>query len=123
MPFLLWIVLSHLKPLETTMSFQAFAVGHTATNSVRSLPSNSYLVHATNCIAEWGAGIAAELAIVFPAAFGEYKKFCNANKTSPSTRWPSRALAGQCLIIPPQQADIEAGAPSIHIVCLFTSYG
>ncbi|KAK5998915.1 ADP-ribose 1''-phosphate phosphatase [Cladobotryum mycophilum] len=90
---------------------------------LRSLPTNSYLVHATNCVATWGAGIAAELADIFPAACLVYKRFCNAAKPSPSTRWPPRSLAGRCLIIPPQKADIDAGAPSVHIVCLFASYG
>ncbi|CAM1501407.1 Fc.00g105690.m01.CDS01 [Cosmosporella sp. VM-42] len=105
------------------MSSPAFALGCNATNSIRPLPPNSYLVHATNCIAEWGAGIAGEMAVVFPPACHEYQKFCNTNKANSSTRWPSKELAGQCLIIPPQQADIDGGAPGIHIVCLFTSYG
>lgn len=102
------------------MAAPIFTLEATALNAIRSLPSDIYLVHATNCIAEWGAGIAAELATVFPAACAEYKKFCRADTSS---RWPSPKLAGQCYIIPPQPSDVSNGAPKIHIVCLFTSYG
>lgn len=94
-----------------------------ATVPLRQLPADTYLVHATNCIAQWGAGIAAELATIFPAACQHYKQFCNAAKPDPSARWPPRSLSGKCLIIPPQEADIKAGAPRVYIVCLFTSYG
>ncbi|KAH6884262.1 hypothetical protein B0T10DRAFT_493827 [Thelonectria olida] len=105
------------------MATQLFTLGQTPLNSIRTLPSSSYLVHATNCIAQWGAGIAAELAEVFPHACKEYKKFCSDAKPGSSTRWPPESLTGQCLIIPPQSADVAAGAPSVFIVCLFTSYG
>ena len=84
----------------------------TALNTICSLPPDIYLVHATNCIAEWGAGIAAELASVFPSACKEYKSFCN-----------SGVSAGACQIIPSQPSDVASGAPKIHIVCLYTSYG
>ncbi|KAF4984197.1 hypothetical protein FDECE_17137 [Fusarium decemcellulare] len=105
------------------MAASPFALEQTTLNNIRSLPPNTYLVHATNCLAEWGSGIAAELARIFPAACVEYKKFCNAAKTNPSDRWPPQSLTGRCLIIPPQPSDIAAGAPNIHIICLFTSYG
>ncbi|KAF4441059.1 adp-ribose 1 -phosphate phosphatase [Fusarium austroafricanum] len=105
------------------MAAPVFVLEATPLNAIRSLPSGIYLVHATNCIAEWGAGIAAELAAVFPAACKEYKRFCNATKADASSRWPSPSLAGQCYIIPPQPSDVAKGAPNIHIVCLFTSYG
>ncbi|KAF5020168.1 hypothetical protein F66182_7808 [Fusarium sp. NRRL 66182] len=105
------------------MAAPKFALENTSLNSIRSLPPDIYLVHATNCIAEWGAGIAAELATVFPEAYKEYKRFCRAAKTDASARWPPQSLAGRCHIIPPQPADVVAGAPRIHIVCLFTSYG
>ncbi|EOO03329.1 putative adp-ribose 1 -phosphate phosphatase protein [Phaeoacremonium minimum UCRPA7] len=71
----------------------------------------------------WGAGIAAELATIFPAACEVYKTFCNDAKADESERWPPRSLAGQCLIIPPQESDVAAGAPRVSIVCVFTSYG
>ncbi|VUC26301.1 unnamed protein product [Clonostachys rosea] len=105
------------------MAMRAFALEQTALNQIRSLPPDTYLIHATNCIAEWGAGIAAELGTVFPVACKEYKRYCNAAKTDTSERWPPRSLGGRCLIIPPQPEDVAAGAPRIHIVCLFTSYG
>ena len=93
----------------------------TAYMPLRQLPADCHLVHATNCIATWGAGIAAELATIFPAACTVYKRYCNA-KTDASL--PRRYLAaGTCLIIPPQKADIDAGAPRVSIVCLFTSTG
>lgn len=105
------------------MAAPIFALEATSLNAIRSLPSDIYLVHATNCIAEWGAGIAAELATVFPGACREYKKFCRSAKTDASSRWPPPTLAGRSYIIPPQASDIAGGAPNIHIVCLFTSYG
>jgi ADP-ribose 1''-phosphate phosphatase len=104
------------------MSSPIFVLETTSLNAIRSLPSDIYLVHATNCIAEWGAGIAAELATVFPAACKEYKEFCNADIPNAS-RWPSRSLAGKCYIIPSQASDTAKGAPRVHIVCLFSSYG
>ncbi|EGX94491.1 phosphatase, putative [Cordyceps militaris CM01] len=93
--------------------------------SLRELPPNSHLVHATNCLATWGSGIAAELAKLFPDACAVYKAFCHAAKprTAGDDRWPPRSLAGQCLVIPPQPRDVARGAPRVHIVCLFTSYG
>ncbi|WZH48269.1 adp-ribose 1 phosphate phosphatase [Fusarium acuminatum] len=105
------------------MAAPVFALEATSLNTIRSLPSDIYLVHATNCIAEWGSGIAAELATVFPEACKEYKKFCQSAKTDASSRWPPRTLAGRSYIIPPQASGIARGAPNIHIVCLFTSYG
>ncbi|KAM5378786.1 hypothetical protein ACJZ2D_004259 [Fusarium nematophilum] len=85
---------------QAQIASPAFALEQTILNAIRSLPTNTYFVHATNCIAEWGAGIAAELAVVFPASLG-----------------------GRCLVIPPQPADVARGAPNIHIICLFTSCG
>ncbi|KAJ4007317.1 ADP-ribose 1''-phosphate phosphatase [Fusarium irregulare] len=86
------------------MTAPIFKLEATALNAIRSLPPDIYLVHATNCIAEWGAGIAAELATVFPSASKEYKSFCN-----------SGVSAGACQIIPPQSSDVASGAPKIHI--------
>lgn len=105
------------------MAASIFTLERISLSAIRSLPSDTYLVHATNCVAQWGAGIAAELAEVFPAACNEYKKFCEAAKTDASSRWPPQSLAGRCLIIPPQTTDMAEGAPRLHIVCLFTSYG
>ncbi|KAF4996322.1 hypothetical protein FGRMN_4573 [Fusarium graminum] len=105
------------------MTAPIFTLETTSLNAIRSLPPNIYLVHATNCIAEWGAGIAAELATIFPAACAEYKTFCTSAKTDVSSRWPPPNRVGRSYIIPPQASDIAAGAPNVHIVCLFTSYG
>ncbi|KAL6408210.1 ADP-ribose 1''-phosphate phosphatase [Ilyonectria robusta] len=66
------------------MAASTFNLEQTTISSIRSLPPDTYLIHATNCIAEWGAGIAAELALVFPAAYTEYKRFCIAAKTEAS---------------------------------------
>ncbi|TQV94451.1 hypothetical protein V2A60_005494 [Cordyceps javanica] len=96
---------------------------NTARLSLRQLPPNSHLVHATNCLATWGSGIAAELAQVFPDACKIYKAFCQAAKDSDRDQLPPRSLAGQCLVIPPQERDVARGAPRVYIVCLFTSYG
>ncbi|KAI0390170.1 hypothetical protein F5Y17DRAFT_445888 [Xylariaceae sp. FL0594] len=99
---------------------------------LRSLPSGSYLVHATNCLGEWGAGFALELRRVFPSAYAVYREHCESFKPSLTARYPSRDLAGTCLVIPPQEGDGGKGkksesesqnVPHISIVCLFTSYG
>lgn len=104
------------------MSSTDFTV-KTARLTLRELPPGSYLVHATNCLATWGSGIAAELAGIFPHACKVYEAFCHAAKPSAHDRWPPRSLAGQCLVIAPQEGDVAKGAPRVHIVCLFTSYG
>ncbi|CAG9975205.1 unnamed protein product [Clonostachys byssicola] len=70
----------------------AFTLEQTTLNEIRSLPPDNYLIHATNCIAEWGAGIAAELPTFFPQACKEYKKISKAAKTDTSERWPPRSL-------------------------------
>ncbi|RYP80726.1 hypothetical protein DL769_002323 [Monosporascus sp. CRB-8-3] len=71
----------------------------------------------------WGAGIAQEIRDIFPAAYGKYKGFCDDFEREPGSAHASGRLAGQCLIIPPQQEDADSGSPAISIVCLFTSYG
>jgi len=103
----------------------AFSLTRTTTTlPLRSLPQGAYLAHATNCLGEWGAGFALELRSIFPAAFRVYLDFCDSFKRpSSSAPYPSRDLAGRCLVIPPQEADVAAGAPRVFIVCLFTSYG
>lgn len=146
-------LIRHAYTYKAAMADQAppFAL-ESAAMPLRDLPAGSYLVHATNCIATWGAGIAAEMADIFPAACREYQRFCleevgggNSNNRNggggdsrghPSNsrdaalsqhhrrRWPSQSpIAGRCLVIPPQDADVRAGAPRVHIVCLFTSNG
>jgi ADP-ribose 1''-phosphate phosphatase len=90
---------------------------------IKDLPPGSFLVHATNCLAIWGSGFAAEMSYMFPAAYEQYRIFCNAAKADPSHLWAPQSLAGKCFIIPPQERDIQMGAPSVHVVCLFTSHG
>ncbi|RYP63758.1 hypothetical protein DL770_009305 [Monosporascus sp. CRB-9-2] len=90
---------------------------------LRDLPAGVYVVHSTNCLGVWGAGIAQEIRDIFPAAYGRYKGFCDDFEREPGSTHASRRLAGQCLIIPPQQEDVDSGSPAISIVCLFTSYG
>ncbi|OAA56492.1 Appr-1-p processing [Cordyceps fumosorosea ARSEF 2679] len=99
------------------MSATDFTV-QTARLSLRELPPDSHLVHATNCLATWGSGIAAELAKIFPDACRVYKAFCHAARRRAGgevSRWPPRSLAGQCLVIPPQPGDVARGAPRVHI--------
>lgn len=91
--------------------------------SIRQIPAGSFLVHSTNCLAIWGAGFAAEMSYMFPAAYHCYRQFCHESRLDPSDRWAPPSLVGKCLIIPPQEADIAMGAPSVSVVCLFTSYG
>lgn len=106
----------------------------TQVSSIAEIPSTptSFILHSTNCLGSWGFGFALALAQSYPAARIIYKDFCNSYKSHSSgdgnkkdTKiWPSRDLAGKCLIIPPQDEDIKQGnAPPVSIVCLFTSYG
>ncbi|OIW28769.1 ADP-ribose 1''-phosphate phosphatase [Coniochaeta ligniaria NRRL 30616] len=99
-----------------------FTLAEVAT-TIRQIPAGSFLVHSTNCLSIWGAGFAAEMSYMFPAAYERYRQFCNESRADPSDRWPPPSLVGKCLIIPPQDADIAMGAPSVRVVCLFTSYG
>ena len=91
--------------------------------ALRSLPKGSYLVHATNCLGEWGAGFALELRGIFPGAYLQYRTHCDSFKASAEARYATRELVARCHIIPPQDSDVAAGAPEIFIVCLFTSHG
>lgn len=100
-----------------------FALSH-ARLALADLPNGAVVVHATNGLGTWGSGVAAALAACFPAAQRVYADFCNAAKARPDDRWPARdAVAGRCLLIPPQPADADAGSPAVTIACLFTSLG
>lgn len=91
---------------------------------LRDLPAGGYLVHATNCLGSWGAGVAAEIRDIFPAAYARYKEHCGSFERAPGSLHASRDLAGRCLVIPPQPEDVvRANAPDVSVVCLFTSYG
>lgn len=104
---------------ETTGTFTIAEVAVT----IRNIPAGSFLVHSTNCLGIWGQGFAAQMSYTFPAACEKYRHFCYAAREDPSDRWPPQSLVGKALIIPPQQPDIDMGAPSVSVVCLFTSYG
>lgn len=95
---------------------------------LRNLPSNTFLIHATNCLGEWGAGIALELRGIFPGAYRQCRAHCdsfrNQRAAGQASLYPPReGLAGTCHIISPQESDVAAGAPRVFIVCVFTSYG
>ncbi len=110
-----------------------------ATLDLRDLRPGSYLVHATNCLGVWGAGVAREIRAVFPAAYGRYRDFCahGGGSAHVHAHVSPRGLAGRCLVIPPPQhqqqtggAEVKGkgkeegdGAPAASVVCLFTSRG
>lgn len=89
-------------------------------HTLETLPDNTILVHATNCLGEWGAGVAKAIAEIWPVANDVYAAHCkDAAKGQ---------LEGTCLLIPPQQEDSNSSNTSkktskIWIACLFTSYG
>lgn len=109
-------------------STPGFRMEERRAQDLRRLPAGSYLVHATNCLGSWGAGVAREISEVFPGAYARYRGFCMGPEHSGpgghQQQHASRDLAGRCLIIPPQREDYAgAGAPEVSVVCLFTSYG
>ncbi|KAB5513123.1 hypothetical protein GE09DRAFT_981386 [Coniochaeta sp. 2T2.1] len=106
-------------PGQFSGTFTVNEVGH----AIRQIPGGSYLVHSTNCLSIWGAGFAQEMSYMFPAAYERYRVFCTQARLDPSDRWPPPTLVGHALIIPPQEADVAMGSPSVNVVCLFTSYG
>lgn len=104
--------------------------------ALRTLPPGSCLVHATNCLGVWGAGIALEIRDIFPAAYSQYQEFCekefkqgtgssSSHASSSRNSSQGKLAAGRCLIIPPQKEDVDSGGSprGIFVVCLFTSYG
>jgi ADP-ribose 1''-phosphate phosphatase len=72
-------------------------------------PPWSIIVHACNCNASWGAGIALQFKRRYPEAYKIYVAHCK--KHSPSD------LVGTALIIPPS----ETSGTAHYIGCLFTS--
>lgn len=87
---------------------------------LRDLPAGAYLVHATNCLGVWGAGVAAAIRDVFPGAYARYLEHCSSfTPRAEDGGYASRDLAGRCLVIPPQPGDVAG----VSVVCLFTSYG
>ncbi|KAJ2894891.1 adp-ribose 1 phosphate phosphatase [Zalerion maritima] len=98
-----------------------------------SLPAKGcYLVHATNCLGIWGAGVAAELKMLYPRAFESYKTFCNVKEEGGG--WSGRDNCGSCLVCEPEMpkdgtigevTENESGKPDegVRVVCLCTSWG
>ncbi|KAK5096432.1 ADP-ribose 1''-phosphate phosphatase [Lithohypha guttulata] len=88
------------------------------------LPSDTILLHSTNCFGEWGAGIALAIAHLLPAANAIYTTHCDSFRADPRS-WPEREkLVGTCLFIPPLDADTKRnGGKEVWVACLFTSYG
>jgi ADP-ribose 1''-phosphate phosphatase len=87
------------------------------TTTLDSVPADSYIAHATNCLGTWGSGFAKDLAALYPEACKVYEAHCEA-QIPKGARWPTReALAGTSFHIP------ASGDEKCHIVNLFTSYG
>ncbi|KAL8287841.1 hypothetical protein RB597_000070 [Gaeumannomyces tritici] len=100
-----------------------FALSH-AHLAIADIPAGAVVVHAANGLGAWGSGVAAALRASFPAAYRVYADFCAAAKVHPDDRWPARdAVAGRCLLIPPQPGDVRRGGPAVTIACVFTSFG
>lgn len=64
-------------------------------NTLNNLPHNTILVHATNCLGVWGAGIAEAIAKDWPLAKNLYASHCQGVQRGD--------LEGTCLLIPPQE--------------------
>jgi len=90
--------------------------------TISSLPDNSILVHATNCVGTWGAGFAKAVKAQYPVADKVYVRHCDSFQGTTATKAaPAGAgLLGTCLLIPPQNEG--QGTPAIWTACLFTSY-
>lgn len=93
------------------------------TGDIFQAPENAVLVHATNCLGEWGSGIAAQFRRQFPAAYAVYRDVCQ-GKTS-GRKDGERLPLGECLLIEPQVDDYgdDAKGKKYWIACLFTSMG
>lgn len=74
-------------------------------------PPGSVLIHACNCIASWGAGIAAQFKKRYPIAHKIHQDH--------SRRYTPAMLLGTALLIPPS----EKSGPEHWVGCLFTSKG
>ncbi|RYP22837.1 hypothetical protein DL765_001433 [Monosporascus sp. GIB2] len=112
---------AHYRAVPATSAFPI--TKRDGRRDLRDLPAGVYLVHSTNCLGVWDAGVAQEIRDVFPAVYGRYEGFCDDFEREPGAAHVSRRLAGRCLIIPPQRGDVDSGSPAISIVCLFASYG
>ncbi|KAK5945546.1 ADP-ribose 1''-phosphate phosphatase [Knufia obscura] len=89
--------------------------------TIRNLPDDSIIVHATNCLSTWGAGFALELRKEYRQAEQVYKRHCD-SFIPPGGKIALRDdLIGTCLLIPPQFGF--AKERRVWVACLFASYG
>ncbi|EKG13008.1 Appr-1-p processing [Macrophomina phaseolina MS6] len=73
-------------------------------------PPNTVLIHACNCIGDWGAGIAAAFKKLYPSAYKFHRDFC-ANSAD------GKAQIATAQLIPP----VDGQERRHYIGCLFTS--
>ena len=102
------------KTKSATTTNQTLQVTH-HTSSLFLAPPHTLLCHATNAQGTWGAGIALAFKKSYPSAFKIYTTHCS--------KWPSSALLGTTLLIPPQhKSPSKTEREAQHwIGCLFTS--
>ena len=89
-------------------------------------PDKSIVIHAVNCLGEWGSGVALALAKALTGAYEVYKNECRQKK-------PPETMLGGILLIPPQKGDYDltpaadgSGSPRRPrrwVCCLFVSVG
>lgn len=88
-------------------------------------PDNSIVIHAVNCLGEWGSGVALALAKALPGAYRVYKDLCKRHENAPNK------LLGLAQLIPPQKGDFDLAPRSNGssprrrrwVWCLFVSEG
>ncbi|GME57080.1 Appr-1-p processing [Neofusicoccum parvum] len=73
-------------------------------------PPNAVIVHACNCIGDWGAGIAAAFKKHYPSAFKLHQEFC---KNAPE----GTATIATAQLIPP----VDSEERRHYVGCVFTS--
>lgn len=75
-------------------------------------PENSVLIHSSNALGSWDAGVAASFRTRYPQAYAKYKNHCYSLSHKDK-------LVGTCLLIEP----CDKTRPSHWVACLFTSRG
>lgn len=86
------------------------SIVYTNDNIFKSLP-HSIILHACNCKGSWGAGIAREIARLYPNHYAEYREFCK--------NVDAIEALGGCLFIN-ESVDNKTDR-SHYIGCLFTN--
>ncbi|KPI38740.1 ADP-ribose 1''-phosphate phosphatase [Cyphellophora attinorum] len=92
-----------------------FVIDAVTGDVVEEVPNGGVLVHACNCIGNWGAGVALHLKKHFPEAYKLQYEYCQERT--------HEELMGSCLVILPQDEDSKAIGKEVYIACLFTSHG